>query len=214
MVRLQWCEDTDVNTAWDPLTVDEIAERFDPYGVAWWIAGGWAIDCFLGWETRPHDDIDVEMFRADRDVLSDVFAGWELFTVSSGTWTPWCRGSPIAPEVFGIWGRPSKESPWRVEILLADGDDDRWRFRRDPAVNLARDALIRYTSSGIPYCTPEVQLLYKAKMARPKDDVDLARCLHHMGTKQRRWLAEAIERIDPQHAWIRVLEIATRSRDE
>ena len=48
---------------WEPLTVAQIVDRFAPFDVDWWIAGGRAIDLYLGWETRPHEDVDVEMFR-------------------------------------------------------------------------------------------------------------------------------------------------------
>lgn len=191
---------------WRPLELGEVAQRFRPFDVPWWIAGGWAIDCFLGWRTREHVDVDVEMFRSDREILFNVFDGWELFTVSGGVWAPWRRGMPITDDVFGIWGRPSPQDPWGVEVILADGDSSLWRFRRDRSITLAGGDLIAYTESGIPYCTPEVQLLYKSKQARPKDDVDLTRTLWHMSRSQRRWLADAIRRGDPGHPWIGVLE--------
>ena len=30
---------------------------------AWWVAGGWALDLFLGRMTRPHHDVDVAILR-------------------------------------------------------------------------------------------------------------------------------------------------------
>ena len=35
--------------------------------VAWWIAGGWALDLFSGHSTRRHADMDVGCFRGDDD---------------------------------------------------------------------------------------------------------------------------------------------------
>jgi hypothetical protein len=32
-----------------------------------WSAGGWALDLFVGAQSRPHDDLDVRILR--RDVL-------------------------------------------------------------------------------------------------------------------------------------------------
>lgn len=199
---------------WLPIGTDEAAERFAAVDVDWWIAGGLAIDLFLGWESRRHDDIDIEMFRRDRDILFDVFAGWELFSVSSGALTPWVRGGAIEPPVFGIWGRPSGLAPWAVEVMLADGDAERWRFRRDPSISMERSRLTRTSPSGIRYCTPEVQLLYKAKQARPKDDIDFTRCLHLMTHQQKDWLWAALERQEPDHPWIGALEMAQRVRTE
>jgi hypothetical protein len=31
--------------------------------VPWWVAGGWALDLFLGRQTRPHKDLDVGILR-------------------------------------------------------------------------------------------------------------------------------------------------------
>ncbi len=190
---------------WAPLTIDEVRTRFAEASVPWWIAGGHAIDLFLGWETRPHADIDIEMFRSDRDALFDVFAGWDLQLMTGGELAPCSRGQAIAGDVFGVWARPGPNEPWAVEIMLADGDMSEWRFRRDTAITMAGDQLLRHTSDGIPYCTPEVQLLYKSKMARPKDDVDLARCLHRLTPAQRDWLAIAITRSQPDHPWVTAL---------
>jgi hypothetical protein len=198
-----------------PISVDEVVDRFQRVHVDWWIAGGVAIDRFLDWVTRPHDDIDVEMFRRDREVLFTVFAGWDLHVVSEGSLIPWRSGDALADSVFGVWGRPTVDSPWAVEVMLADGDGDTWRFRRDPSISLPRGRVVRTSRDGVPYCTPEVQLLYKAKRARPKDDVDLARCLHRLTVAQKQWLSDALARdvhgpTPEQHPWRAVLASSTR----
>ena len=193
---------------WNPLSVPEIRERFATVSIPWWVAGGLAIDLFLGWETRHHADIDIEMFRSDREVLFDVFPGWDLRLMSGGDLTRFDSGQDLAPEVFGVWGRPSMDDPWAVEFMLADGDMTEWRFRRDNAIALPGEQLLRRTVDGVPYCTPEVQLLYKAKMARPKDDIDFARCLHRLTYSQRGWLADAIATSEPDHSWIGALRAA------
>ncbi len=196
--------------AWAPLSIEELTRRFAATTVDWWIAGGVAIDLFLGWTSRHHEDVDIEMFRRDRDVLFDVFEGWDLRTMSEGALSPWTRGEHIADEVFGIWGRPTAGDPWAVEVILASGDGDQWRFRRDPRITMAKDLLLRQTRSGIRYCTPEVQLLYKAKRARAKDDIDLTRVLHLLTADQKQWLMDALEMTEPGHPWLLVLESATR----
>jgi hypothetical protein len=207
-------EDGGMTQAWHPLAIDEVQERFANTEVPWWIAGGHAIDLFVGWVTRPHEDIDVEMFRKDRDVLFDVFPGWDLATVSYGGLVAWEPGTTIAPHVFGVWGRPSPAQPWAIEVMLADGDETTWRFRRDPEISLPGTQLVQSSHSWVPYCTPEVQMLYKSKMARPKDDVDMARVLHLMSESQRQWLADAIGRSDPDHPWIGLLEVANSRHHE
>ena len=207
-------EDGQMEHAWDPIGIDDVAQRFATLAVDWWVAGGLSIDLFLGFESRPHADVDLEMFRTDRETLFEAFEGWELFVVAQGALTRWHPSEPIDQPVFGIWARPGPESPWGVEVMLADGNRDTWRFRRDNDISLARGKLTQTTSNGIRYCTPEVQLLYKSKQARPKDDVDLARCLHRMTTDQRLWLNDAIGRTSPGHPWIRVLDESLEPQHE
>ena len=199
---------------WAPIGIDQVARRFAAIDVDWWVAGGLAIDLFLGFESRCHADIDLEMFRRDREALFDAFEGWELFTVAQGALTRWNPGETIEDPVFGMWGRPSPDAAWGVEVMLADGDGDTWRFRRDNKISLAREKLTHTTPNGIRYCTPEVQLLYKSKQARPKDDVDLAHCLHRMTTDQLLWLANAVARTSPAHPWIGVLEASMKPQHE
>ncbi|MGM7683701.1 nucleotidyltransferase domain-containing protein [Cytobacillus sp. Hm23] len=35
------------------------------YNKPWFIAGGWAIDLFIGKQTRPHHDLEIAIFRKD-----------------------------------------------------------------------------------------------------------------------------------------------------
>ncbi len=199
---------------WEPMSVAEAYDRFRPWGVDWWIAGGHAIDLFLGWETRSHADLDVEVFRPDRAVLFDIFKGWDLHLVSKDQLSPWTDPGDIDDSVFGVWIRSTPDGPWLLEIMLADGDGDKWRFRRDPSITMFRERLIRMTGAGVPYCTPEVQLLYKSKQARPKDDVDLSRCLHRMTPEQRSWLGEAVARTSHEHPWVGALAASLEQHHE
>lgn len=52
------------------MTADDVLEiigRLDAAGVRWWVHGGWGMDALLGKETRPHDDLDLAVPRADID---------------------------------------------------------------------------------------------------------------------------------------------------
>jgi GrpB-like predicted nucleotidyltransferase (UPF0157 family) len=45
-----------------PVTSDDVLElldRLDAAGIEWWVDGGWGVDALLGYETRPHDDLDL-----------------------------------------------------------------------------------------------------------------------------------------------------------
>ena len=63
-------------------------------------------------------------------------------------------------------------------------------------------SLLQIRSNSIPYLAPEIQLLYKAKGLRPKDEADFARTLPALDEKSRQWLAQSLALVHPGHAWL------------
>lgn len=49
---------------WASVPPAEVAAMLAGVDAPWWIAGGWVIDAVTG-EPRPHEDVDVGLFRAD-----------------------------------------------------------------------------------------------------------------------------------------------------
>jgi hypothetical protein len=43
-----------------------VALLMEDFNKPWAIAGGWAIDLFIGSITREHDDIEIVIFREDQ----------------------------------------------------------------------------------------------------------------------------------------------------
>ncbi len=80
---------------WDPLTVPETAALLGDCGAPWWIAGGWAIDLQLGYDSRAHADIDVLMLRCDQHTLREHLAGWDVYAADppggTGRWGRHCQ---------------------------------------------------------------------------------------------------------------------------
>jgi len=60
--------------------------------------------------------------------------------------------------------------------------------------------------AGIPYLVPEIVLLFKAKHARPKDGADFDEMLPHLESSAKAWLADALARVHPGHAWLQRLD--------
>ena len=72
-----------------PLKVASLMRGFEP---DWFVAGGWAIDLFLEKETRPHDDIEIAIFRKDQLALQNYLDGWVLKTAENGALSDWNKG--------------------------------------------------------------------------------------------------------------------------
>ena len=63
---------------WQPWQPEEVARFFSTLTVPWWIAGGWALDLFLGVQTRAHEDIDVLFLRRDQHEIRARLQGWDV----------------------------------------------------------------------------------------------------------------------------------------
>jgi len=46
-----------------------VLDRMGKFDRPWFIAGGWAVDLFLGRVTRSHKDIEIAIVRADQGAL-------------------------------------------------------------------------------------------------------------------------------------------------
>jgi len=170
--------------------------------VPWWVAGGWALDLFLGFQTRPHDDFDVGILRRN---VADVIAGfpeWQFFEARSEVLYRLGPCERPRAEVNSLWARPRNVDGWSLELMLDEADDDTWVFRRLPAIRMSLAKAVKRTSEGIPYLTPEIQLLYKARQPRAKDLDDFERVVERLGVSEREWLRDALSLVDPQHAWV------------
>lgn len=192
---------------WTPLSAAEAADRFAVFLGPWWIAGGWAIDLFVGRQTREHHDTDVLILRDDQRHLFDTLPGWKIHAAGMpvpGGLVCWRAGRPFPPQVHDIWCRPCADAPWALQIMLMDAKDDRWLFRRDSRIG-GPIAVLGQERNGIPYLTPGIQLLFKSKHPRPRDEADLLTALPAMSAAQIRWLLDALHLYDPHNLWIPVI---------
>lgn len=193
---------------WQPWNPQEAAAFFAALSVPWWIAGGWAIDLFLGRQTREHDDLDVQILRRDQLAVRTLLGTWDVQAAlqppRDETWPfrPWLLGERFDPTIHDIWCRPDASQPWVFQLMIADARDEWWIFRRMPTIQRPLANLGNVTEEGIPYVAPEVQLLYKAKNLRPKDEADFMHALPELSQEQRTWLREALSQSDRSHPWL------------
>jgi len=87
--------------------------------------------------------------------------------------------------------------------MLSDSEGDEWIFRRNPAIRGLLSGLGLCSGDGVPYLVPEVQLLYKSKGLRPKDQADFDSVQPRLGLQQKAWLKDALRKIYPErHPWL------------
>lgn len=167
----------------------------------WGIAGGWAIDLFVGRQMRPHVDIDVAILRDDQARLRESLSDARVEKVVDRQLVPWEPAERLElpiHEVHATW-----PDGFHVEFLLNEWDrgSGEWIFRRDPRIRRPVDNVF-LMGRGLPRLAPEVVLLYKSKGSGPKDDADFAAAMGVMTPEQREWLRDGLAATQAEHPWL------------
>jgi hypothetical protein len=174
----------------------------------WYIAGGWALDLFLGRQTREHKDVDVCILRRDQLALQRHLAGWrfeKVVAAPTSHWRiPWLSGERLELPVHEV--HAFAPDGLEFELLLNESDGSDWVYRRNPAVRCPLAAIGSRTRAGVPFLCPENVLLHKTKNTTARDDADLALVLPRLDPAARSWLAAALRVCMPDHPWLASLE--------
>jgi aminoglycoside-2''-adenylyltransferase len=192
--------------SWHPLTPQEAVPLLSVLPAPWWVAGGWALDLYLGKVTRVHKDLDVGIFRKDVAIALAALPGWEFFEAKDGALTQLVEGHVPRAEVNSLWCKRVNAAQWELELMLDESDGEFWVFRRDPRITRPLLSAIRRNSEGIAYLAPELQLLYKARAIRAQDQTDFAHVVPRLDRDARTWLRESLMRTEPEHAWLSALK--------
>lgn len=186
-------------------SLDQVVSVFEGVSEQWWIAGGWAIDLFLGEQTREHEDVDVAILRNDERAFRRHLKSWQLWP---GLGNDQLEDKPIAaneklPESREVlWCRPVVSSEWAFELLLNKTIGSEWVFKRSSTVRKPLQNLGSYTDDGVPYLNPEVVLLFKAKNNRAKDQHDFERVVPKLNNEANAWLSNSLQIVHPGHPWL------------
>ncbi|MGB3486253.1 MAG: hypothetical protein WBB07_29040 [Mycobacterium sp.] len=124
---------------------------------------------------------------------------------AAGTLTPLSiDGTSVPDGCNNLWLRASGADPWEYDVLLDNVREQTWVYKRSSDITRPLSDCL-WSRDGITYLRPEIQLLLKAKHARPKDTLDLERCLRTLDDDSRTWLTHTVRHENPQHPWVRRL---------
>ncbi len=203
-----------------------LKEHLAGLDVLWHLCGGFAIDVYVGIQTRPHKDLDITVAFDDADRCIDYLQeeGWNvkapvgqgrLVTVDyarahSDFGTIWCyRGEPEfihvtrvdGPFTYVEFNRTQQDSLDFLEVLLNRIDEDKLYYKRNHSVtrDLDRAFLKR---DGISVLCPEVVLLYKASaVENPQYVHDFEVAIKCMGAERLTWFIDAVKQAYGDHPW-------------
>jgi hypothetical protein len=153
--------------------------------VPWWIAGGWAIELYCEAPVRAHGDLDIGCFRDDLPALLATFPRWQ---------------QAVHPN--SVWLRPADSACWVLQVMPEQRDGDQWCYRRDPRIRAPAADITLVDDDGLACLRPEIQLLYKSKQPRPRDEQDLRAAWPLLAPEAKAWLRTGLKMTSPGHPWL------------
>ncbi len=181
-------------------------EVMESFRRPWFVAGGWAIDLFLGRETRSHGDVDIAIFREDQFELRRHLSNWNWEKMVSGTRVCWDSNEWLELPVHEVC---ASSGECQLEFLFNERREDLWEYRRDRTIVRSISHFRGNTQGGLPVFPPEIVLLYKSKSPSEKDLSDFRKVWPRLHSEARWWLADAMVRFRPT-TW-NIVEIADYS---
>ena len=189
---------------WDAWRPDQVARGLEGVEAPWYVAAGWAIDLFLGGTHREHEDLEIAVPNNRIDEIVAAFPELEFCVITGPAEAIPLEGARDRLEqTHQTWAREREANLWRFDVFREPSDGDTWVCRRDDTIRLPYNRVIERSESGIPFCRPEIALLFKAKHAhRDRDRRDFEATVPRLELERREWLAEALERVHPGHPWL------------
>ena len=197
----------ETDAPWSPLPVDAIAGAMRGADFFWCLAGGLAIERVVGETYRSHGDSDIVVLRSQLDAVQRHLDDWHLAAADPpGLLRTWVRGERLPWRVHDVWAHRADARAWELQLMIQEADGDCWYYRRDDRVNGRIDDLA-IVVDGVPCLRMDLQLLYKSRGVRAKDDEDFLRLVPVLSEDRRRQLVDWLRLTNPNgHHWIEFLE--------
>src|SRR6478735_6915476 len=133
---------------WDAWRPETVAARLEDVDAPWAVAAGWAIDLFLGYERREHEDLEVAVPAVRFAEIEAALPDLELHVVGPATAVPVSEAGSLVETHHQTWALDPGANVWRLDVFREPSDDDTWICRRDETLRMPYDQLIERTGDG------------------------------------------------------------------
>lgn len=188
---------------WQALSLEAAVELFRDAPFEWAVAGGYCVELFIGRSYRSHEDVDILVFRDQQRAVQRWLSHWCLYAADPpGQLRRWIDDEYLPIGVHDIWAHRPDSDAWQFQLMIAEHDGADWFYRNDSSIRGRRADLIAHYRE-LPCVRIEIQLFYKSRGKRTKDEEDFERCLPLLNADQKRALALLISKKFPDgHRWL------------
>jgi hypothetical protein len=188
---------------WQALSLPAAAALFQDAPFEWAIAGGYCIELFVGQSYRPHEDVDILVFRDEQRLVQRWLSDWCLYAADPpGHLRRWIDDEYLPIGIHDVWAHRPDIAAWQFQLMIAEQDGAEWFYRNDSSIRGRRVDLIKYYNE-LPCVRIDIQLFYKSRGKRAKDEADFERCLPLLSIDEKYALAKLISRKFPEgHRWL------------
>lgn len=188
---------------WQPYTPHQIWGLLKDKGLPFWIAGGYALELFVGEPYRAHADLDIVVPRSAQQKLRTSLSEYAFYAADPpGQLRAWPDAEFLVKPIEDVWVKEQEGGPFVFQIMFLETDGLFWQFKRDPTVTGLITDYGWISAEGYPVIQPEIQLLHKAKSVREKDQIDFRECMPYLSDHQKSWLKQTLAQVHPNHPWL------------
>ena len=198
-------------------------------GFSYAVCGGFALDLFLGYETRTHGDIDILAFWEDREkiitymqskgyIVYEMLGGGKVHRITDIKMQEKLRKNIFCCtedcELVRLYDTDEADVYWLdfqhtgltklnyIEFLFNEKTEEEFVYARDERVRRGMANAILETD-GVPYLAPELCLLFKSTdIEREGYQQDFELTVGKLSAEQRTWFEKSMELLYPEgHRW-------------
>ncbi len=189
-----------------PEPIVRVAQLMATFPGTWFLIGGWAVDAWVGSQTRDHLDVDIGLFREDERAVFVHLRGWHMAahdTPDAAHDDQWDGHALRFPAHVH-----ARKPGWpELDINFNERHGSRWIVNRRPRLTVSVDSAARENAWGLPVLVPKLILWHKGRaQIRPHDQQDFDSLLPRLDEAQREWLNRALAMVDARHPWLREIK--------
>lgn len=209
--------------------IEEVNALLQGQDFSYAICGGFALDLFLGYESRTHGDIDILAFWEDRETIItfmqskgycvfEMLGGGKVHRITEIRMQEKLRKNIFCCtedcELVRLYETEEKDVYWfdfqhtglsklnYIEFLFNEKTENEFVYVRDNRIKRKLESAI-LQKDGIPYLSPELCLVFKSTdIEREGYQQDFELTVERLNGEQRIWFEKAMEMLYPEgHKW-------------